>query len=183
VIVPNHNSCPLSPTVSKVSVGALEEMDVYSSQGGDMRQLIESSPNLSKRIVVGTSSPPPLTKAQQKIEKIDISKYWSSYDIGDGLHRIKKKKNNNNNQRREGNNNRQRRRRDDGTLLLFGNEGNGLTKNLLQSCDLVTFIPSSTENSKSYQHTMNKNRNIELLDSLNVSVSAGIIISQLSRYV
>lgn len=52
-------------------------------------------------------------------------------------------------------------------MLIFGSESKGIEDSLLYLADYNIYIPSS------------QNQNINLVDSLNVGVSAGIIINNL----
>ncbi|KAF0312872.1 rRNA methyltransferase 1, mitochondrial [Amphibalanus amphitrite] len=52
IIIPDKNSCPLSPTVSKASAGALEVFPVYSAPAASCRQLLQLLASRQWQLVV-----------------------------------------------------------------------------------------------------------------------------------
>ncbi|GAB1608598.1 rRNA methyltransferase 1, mitochondrial-like [Argonauta hians] len=58
----------------------------------------------------------------------------------------------------------------DSTVLIVGNEGSGLSSELLNMCDQLVTICSHTDNNEEYE-----------VDSLNVSVATGILLHSLKK--
>ena len=65
------------------------------------------------------------------------------------------------------------------TILVFGNEGKGLRKQVLDVCDHLYKIPTGGNMRNNNNNTDNTNKKISSVDSLNVGVSVGISLWQL----
>ncbi|KAM4843222.1 rRNA methyltransferase 1, mitochondrial [Thomomys bottae] len=127
VITSRRNSCPLTPVVSKASAGAVEVMDVFSTD--DLPGVLQAKAQQGW-LVAGTAGclgPEILHSSQIPIMNC-LEFVW-----------------------------------DQPTLLVLGNEGSGLSQEVLASCQLLlTILPG---------------RPLPLgLESLNVSVAAGILL-------
>ena len=118
VVVCSKNSAPLSPTVSKASAGALEMMDVTSTD--NMMRFLDKSQGNGWQ-VVGTA----LAEEAMELSNLPLDKP---------------------------------------TILVLGNEGHGVRTNILKRCSHLIKITGSAKDSDS------------LVDSLNVSVTGGILL-------
>ena len=119
VVVCAKNSAPLSPTVSKASSGAMELMDIYSTD--NLMKFIDGSVEAGWQ-VVGTALDPTATD----LAALPLQKP---------------------------------------TILVLGNEGHGIRTNILRRCTHLVKIPGEGAN--------------EVVDSLNVSVTGGILLHHL----
>ncbi|KAM9208752.1 rRNA methyltransferase 1, mitochondrial isoform 1-T1 [Dugong dugon] len=127
VITSRRNSCPLTPVVSKASAGALEVMDVFSTD--DLTGFMQAKA-LQGWLVAGTvGCPGPEIPHSSEIPVISCLEFlW-----------------------------------DRPTLLVLGNEGSGLSREVQASCQLLlTILP--------------RRQLPPGLESLNVSVAAGILL-------
>lgn len=148
VVVSEKNSAPLSAVISKASSGAMELMTVYSTK--NMMTLLDRAKD-EGWLVVGTAM-----KGKTCVAMGDVP-------------------------------------RDRPVLLVLGNEGFGLRTNVQTRCDYLVNIPSAgttaatssadvtsaTETSTSTSTSTVKEeseRDDSLVDSLNVSVTGGILL-------
>ncbi|KAI7907350.1 Alpha/beta knot methyltransferase [Cokeromyces recurvatus] len=124
VLICSKNSAPLSPTVSKVSSGAVEMMDIYSAT--NLAKFLKESHTNGWEIIgaVGDAQP-----------SFNPLQFRETYDKP--------------------------------VILVLGNEGTGLRTNIRNECNRFISIPSAIAEEK-----LNGS-----VDSLNVGVAAGIIIS------
>ncbi|XP_043209934.1 uncharacterized protein LOC122374933 isoform X1 [Amphibalanus amphitrite] len=124
IIIPDKNSCPLSPTVSKASAGALEVFPVYSAPAASCRQLLQLLASRQWQLVVAdtetggnnTQRAPPIVAGTD-------------------------------------------------TILVVGNEGRGVEASLAALCQPWT-VPAQRDL-------------VHGVESLNVGVATGILLSQL----
>ncbi|XP_051552125.1 rRNA methyltransferase 1, mitochondrial [Myxocyprinus asiaticus] len=121
-----HNSCPLTPTVSKASAGVMEAMEVFGYS--NLKDMIKVKAEQGWE-VVGTVG---LEEGNPEVPVVPCSDFKMSRP----------------------------------TLLLMGGEGNGLSPELRQLCDVLLTIPPQREL-------------LPGLDSLNVSVATGILLHSL----
>uniref|UniRef100_A0A8C1VIX6 Mitochondrial rRNA methyltransferase 1 homolog (S. cerevisiae) n=1 Tax=Cyprinus carpio TaxID=7962 RepID=A0A8C1VIX6_CYPCA len=122
-----HNSCPLTPTVSKASAGVMEVMEVFGYGNlKDMIKVWKLIPPLQGWQVVGTVG---LEECSPESTVMPCSDFKMSRP----------------------------------TLLLMGGEGDGLSPELRQMCDVQLTIPPR------------RNLHPEV-ESLNVSVATGMFI-------
>ncbi|XP_077601722.1 rRNA methyltransferase 1, mitochondrial [Crocuta crocuta] len=127
VITSGRNSCPLTPVVSKASAGAMEVMDLFSTD--DLAGFLQARTQEGWLVAgtVGCAGP-------------DISPF-SEIPVTSCLEFLW----------------------DQPTVLVLGNEGSGLSKEIQASCQLfLTILPGRQLPSG--------------LESLNVSVAAGILL-------
>ncbi|CDH58143.1 rrna methylase family protein [Lichtheimia corymbifera JMRC:FSU:9682] len=133
VLLCSKNSAPLTPSVSKVSSGAMEVMDIYSTRS--LVNFLKACTTDYGWHTMAASAPEPsavdIANIQQSISK-DIPR-----------------------------------------MLVLGSEGLGLRTNVKLACKQRVTIPnpSSTSSPQFKGH----------VDSLNVGVAAGILISHLAR--
>ncbi len=122
VVVCAKNSAPLSPVVSKASSGAMELMNIYSTN--NLMRFLDACQEQGWQ-VVGTS----LDDTAVELTRMTL---------------------------------------DQPTILVLGNEGVGIRKNILNRCTQLVKIPMGTleTNPVVRKH----------VDSLNVSVTGGIIL-------
>lgn len=121
-----HNSCPLTPTVSKASAGVMEVMEVFGYS--NLKDMIKVKAEEGWQ-VVGTVG---LEQCTSESAVVPCSDFKMSRP----------------------------------TLLLMGGEGDGLSPELHQMCDVLLTIPP--------------HRNLHPgVDSLNVSVATGILLHSL----
>jgi len=118
VVVCSKNSAPLSPTVSKASAGALEVMEVLSTD--NMLRFLDKSQENGWQ-VVGTS----LAKEALELNSLPLTLP---------------------------------------TILVLGNEGHGVRTNILRRCTHLVKVSAAKNAAKS------------AVDSLNVSVTGGIVL-------
>lgn len=131
VLVCSKNSASLSPTVSKVSSGAIEVMDIYSTS--NLTKFLKSSHANGWEVVGAAGDANPSVAVTQ-------------------LSDICQKP----------------------TILVLGNEGTGLRTNVKNACSLFVSIPKAINTNDHFNGSV---------DSLNVGVAAGILISSaLSRH-
>lgn len=124
VLLCSKNSAPLSPAVSKVSSGAIEMMDIYSTPNL-VKFLKESHANGWEIIgAAGDANP-----------SMDLSQFRESCQRP--------------------------------VVLVLGNEGTGLRTNVKNGCNAFVSIPSAIGD-ESFNGSV---------DSLNVGVAAGVLIS------
>ncbi|XP_059402540.1 rRNA methyltransferase 1, mitochondrial [Carassius carassius] len=121
-----HNSCPLTPTVSKASAGVMEVMEVFGYS--NLKDMIKVKAEEGWQ-VVGTVG---LEQCSSESSVVPCSDFKMSRP----------------------------------TLLLMGGEGDGLSPEMHQMCDVLLTIPP--------------HRNLHPgVDSLNVSVATGILLHSL----
>ncbi|KAI8974292.1 RNA methyltransferase, TrmH family, group 3 [Pilobolus umbonatus] len=123
VILCSKNSAPLSGTVSKVSSGAMEAMDIYSTT--NLAKFLKESHNEGWSVV----------GAAAEVEPSMNIKDFKAY-----CHQP--------------------------VILVLGNEGTGLRTNIKYGCNTFVSIPNHSQPELLGQ-----------IDSLNVGVAAGILIS------
>ncbi|CAK73558.1 unnamed protein product (macronuclear) [Paramecium tetraurelia] len=121
VIVEKKGQCPLSPTVSKTSAGALELMNIFETD--NLANFVKQRKHEFQVIGSGFES-----------NSIPIDEFQKDQN--------KPKK-----------------------IIIFGSESSGIRTELFKQCDTIVNIMTS-------RHTFPET----LVDSLNVSVSAGIIL-------
>lgn len=122
VVVSAKNSAPLSAAVSKASSGAMEVMDVFSTD--NMMKFLDLSKTNGWQ-VVGTALSPTATT----LDTLPLQP----------------------------------------TILLLGNEGHGLRTNVIRKCDYIVKVDKKGGSDN------------DGIDSLNVSVTGGILLYQLSQ--
>ena len=118
-VILSTSSCPITPVVSKASVGVAEEMKIVYAKS--LPSFLKNSKEQGWNII-GTSL---------------SSKSVSLYDVPPC---------------------------DGPTILVLGNEGKGISKEVSNECDLQIKIPANSH-----------------LDSLNVGVAGGIVMYSLFR--
>ncbi|ORZ01090.1 Alpha/beta knot methyltransferase [Syncephalastrum racemosum] len=126
VLLCRKNSAPLSPTVSKVSAGAMEQMDVHST--ASLVKFLKASSENGWNIMGAAATDQP---KQEDAQAPDMD-------------RTKPR------------------------ILVLGSEGLGLRKNVLACCNERASIPGGMLDPD------------DVVDSLNVGVAAGILISKLT---
>lgn len=119
VVVCSKNSAPLSPTVSKASSGAMEVMEVSSTE--NMMKFVDKSIENGWQVVGAALDPASLGLQELPLDKP--------------------------------------------TILVLGNEGSGIRTNILRRCTHLVRISGGTDT--------------EAVDSLNVSVTGGILMHHL----
>ncbi|XP_069882832.1 rRNA methyltransferase 1, mitochondrial isoform X1 [Dipodomys merriami] len=127
VITSRRNSCPLTPVVSKASAGAMEVMDVFSTD--DLPGVLQAKAQQGWLVAGTVGCLGPKIPHSSQIPIMNCLEFvW-----------------------------------DRPTLLVLGNEGSGLSQEVLASCQLLlTILPG---------------RPLPLgLESLNVSVATGILL-------
>lgn len=127
VITSRRNSCPLTPVVSKASAGAVEVMDVFSTD--DLDGFLQARARQGWLVAGTVGCPGPEISRSSGIPIVSCLEFlW-----------------------------------DRPTLLVLGNEGSGLSQEVQASCQLLlTILPG-------WQLPPG-------LESLNVSVAAGILL-------
>ncbi|XP_062968568.1 rRNA methyltransferase 1, mitochondrial [Cynocephalus volans] len=127
VITSQRNSCPLTPVVSKASAGAMEVMDVFSTD--DLAGFLQAKAGQGWLVAgtVGCSEPELFQSSEIPISSC-LEFLW-----------------------------------DRPTLLVLGNEGAGLSREVQASCQLLLTILPGRQLPPG-------------LESLNVSVAAGILL-------
>ncbi|XP_032946206.1 rRNA methyltransferase 1, mitochondrial [Rhinolophus ferrumequinum] len=127
VITSRRNSCPLTPVVSKASAGAMEVMDVFSTD--DLDGFLQAKARQGWLVAGTVGCPGPEISRSSGIPIVSCLEFlW-----------------------------------DRPTLLVLGNEGSGLSQEVQASCQLLlTILPG-------WQLPPG-------LESLNVSVAAGILL-------
>ncbi|XP_004434884.1 PREDICTED: rRNA methyltransferase 1, mitochondrial [Ceratotherium simum simum] len=127
VITSRRNSCPLTPVVSKASAGAMEVMDVFSTD--DLAGFIQAKARQGWLVVGTVGCPGPETSPSSEIPVTSCLEFpW-----------------------------------DRPTLLVLGNEGSGLSREVQASCQLLLTILPGRQLPPGFE-------------SLNVSVAAGILL-------
>ncbi|KAM7231530.1 hypothetical protein CapIbe_016291 [Capra ibex] len=127
VITSRRNSCPLTPVVSKASAGALEVMDVFSTD--DLAGFLQARARQGWLVAGTVGCPGPEIAPSSKIPITRCLDFlW-----------------------------------DRPTLLVLGNEGSGLSRAVQASCQLLLTILPGRQLPPG-------------LESLNVSVAAGILL-------
>lgn len=124
ILICSKNSAPLSPTVSKVSSGAVEVMDIYSTS--NLVKFLKSSHANGWQIVGAAGDANPSITTRQ---------------LGDICQKP--------------------------VILVLGNEGTGLRTNVKNGCNMFVSIPKAA-----YYDEFSGS-----VDSLNVGVAAGVLIS------
>lgn len=124
VLLCSKNSAPLSPAVSKVSSGAIEMMDIYSTP--NLVKFLKES-NDSGWQVIGAAG-----DANPSINLAQFHENTSQNPV----------------------------------ILVLGNEGTGLRTNVKNGCQSFVSIPNACEDQFNGS-----------VDSLNVGVAAGVLIS------
>ncbi|KAI9359540.1 Alpha/beta knot methyltransferase [Pilaira anomala] len=125
VLLCSKNSAPLSPAVSKVSSGAAELMDIYSSP--NLVKFLKES-NENGWDIIGAAG-------EESDSSISLSQFRQ--------HTAEKP-----------------------VILVLGNEGTGLRTNIKNNCQSFVSIPNAA-----------KDDLLGSIDSLNVGVAAGVLIS------
>lgn len=125
VLLCSKNSAPLSPAVSKVSSGAAELMDIYSSP--NLVKFLKES-NENGWDIIGAAG-------EEADNSISLSQFRQ--------HTAEKP-----------------------VILVLGNEGTGLRTNIKNNCQSLVSIPNAA-----------KDDLLGSVDSLNVGVAAGVLIS------
>ncbi|XP_049715422.1 rRNA methyltransferase 1, mitochondrial isoform X1 [Elephas maximus indicus] len=127
IIISRRNSCPLTPVVSKTSAGAVEVMDVFSTD--DLTGFMQAKARQGWLVAGTVGCPGPEIAHSSQIPVISCLEFlW-----------------------------------DRPTLLVLGNEGSGLSQEVQASCQLLlTILP--------------RRQLPPGLESLNVSVAAGILL-------
>ncbi|CDS06549.1 hypothetical protein LRAMOSA09077 [Lichtheimia ramosa] len=131
VLLCSKNSAPLTPSVSKVSSGAMEVMDIYSTRS--LVNFLKACTTDHGWHTMAATAPEP-----------------SAIDIANIQHSLSK---------------------DIPRMLVLGSEGLGLRTNVKLACKQRVTIP----NTSSLHHFKGH------VDSLNVGVAAGILISHLAK--
>ncbi|KAI9323459.1 Alpha/beta knot methyltransferase [Dichotomocladium elegans] len=127
VVLCSKNSAPLTPTVSKVSAGAMEVMDIYSTHS--MVNFLKNAANSGWHLLAATAPEKTSADMFQIVLPPDRPR-----------------------------------------MLVLGNEGQGLRTNVKRVCHQTVSIPApDRENYKGF------------VDSLNVGVATGILVSYLTR--
>ncbi|XP_058903566.1 rRNA methyltransferase 1, mitochondrial [Kogia breviceps] len=127
VITSRRNSCPLSPVVSKASAGAMEVMDVFSTD--DLAGFLQAKARQGWLVAGTVGCPGPEVSLSSEIPITSCLEFlW-----------------------------------DRPTLLVLGNEGSGLSREVQASCQLLLSILPGRQLPPG-------------LESLNVSVAAGILL-------
>lgn len=124
VLLCSKNSAPLSPAVSKVSSGAIEMMDIYSTP--NLVKLLKESHANGWEIVGAAGDANP---------SLNLSQFRDTCQKP--------------------------------VILVLGNEGTGLRTNVKNGCNAFVSIPSAIGDA-SFNGSV---------DSLNVGVAAGVLIS------
>ncbi|XP_013374883.1 PREDICTED: rRNA methyltransferase 1, mitochondrial [Chinchilla lanigera] len=127
IITSRRNSCPLTPVVSKASAGAMEVMDVFSTD--DLTGLLQAKARQGWLVAGTVGSLAPETSQSSEVPVTSCLEFlW-----------------------------------DRPTLLLLGNEGSGLSQEVQACCQLLLTILPGRQLPPG-------------LESLNVSVAAGILL-------
>lgn len=126
VLLCSKNSAPLSPAVSKVSSGAIEMMDIYSTP--NLVKLLKESHANGWEIIGAAGDASPSMNLPQFRENTSQKP----------------------------------------VILVLGNEGTGLRTNVKNGCNAFVSIPSAIGENASFNGS---------IDSLNVGVAAGVLIS------
>ena len=163
LIVNKANRPPLSPTVSKVSSGAIECLDIYAVKS--LKKFLKEAKEESKYKIITTFIEKEkdvymrVVRQNDEEEHTDIDEEEQTNEVQKpiSLNELSLNKN-------------------DNVILIFGSEANGITPNLMKYSDFNVFIPPLLN--KEY---MNKEP-YNLIESLNVGVSAGIIINYIKSH-
>ncbi|KAL0084129.1 RNA methyltransferase, TrmH family, group 3 [Phycomyces blakesleeanus] len=169
VLMCSKNSAPLSPTVSKVSAGAMEVMNIYSTNNlgkflkassdngwhivgavGDPSIAATKSTNTTATATTDTTT---TTTVQEPRPQQQYNQTY--YDICT----LKKTLNDPSSETGQ-----------KPMVLVFGNEGNGLRTMIKASCHSFVTIPRQASHLPSFKGEV---------DSLNVGVAVGVLISSL----
>ncbi|KAI9007034.1 Alpha/beta knot methyltransferase [Phycomyces nitens] len=145
ILLCNKNSAPLSPTVSKVSAGAMEVMDIYSTN--NLGKFLKATSDQGWHIV-GAAGDLSVTDTPNQHNQ-------THYDIC-GLKRILNDPTSETGQQP--------------MILVFGNEGNGLRTLIKALCHSFVTIPRQRSDFTSFKGEV---------DSLNVGVAVGVLVSNL----
>lgn len=163
IIVCSKNSAPLNEIVSKTSSGALELVKIYSSSNL-MRLIDDAKENDWMVYGTGLSLTPikPIKKSQENKEENEVHidenenqspqfKDIETIDLTSATF-------------------------DKSTLLILGSEGEGIRTNILRRCDKLIKISKHFNKNLVFDENFDE-KNGDSVDSLNVSVSCGIILN------
>ena len=151
VIVCAKNSSPASPTVSAASAGALEIMDIYSTN--NLPRMLSSAVEDGWR-VLGAAAEPLVLNSNRNIGS-NNDRIIQCTNLTD----LEFKKN-------------------QPTILVLGSEGHGLRTLVARACTELVRIPSGLDMGfgMSENHEINRRNSSAGVDSLNVSVSGAILL-------
>ncbi|CUM66418.1 uncharacterized protein PRCAT00004082001 [Priceomyces carsonii] len=145
IVVPDHDTARLGPVASKASAGALELMDIYQVE--DSFDFISQSKKNGWSII-STSSRPNLEELSRlrtknkKVEQDLNTKFIETSELSSILQLTP-------------------------TLLIMGNEGEGVRTHLKIKSDFLVGLDNGRANDSN-----------QIVDSLNVSVAAAMILGQ-----
>lgn len=136
VITNKQHRPALSPSVTRVSLGASESIELYTTN--HFKSLIEQAKSNNWKIITTTVKPERKEKNYIPLYKLKLNKR-------------------------------------DNIMIILGSEGEGLAHNIQEYSDYNVFIPHSIQ-------TDSLNSDIyKFVDSMNVAVSAGIIINNIKK--